>query len=307
MWMSNIIKIIIEEKSSEIFFSSPREFGISPGLPKDIFAEPEQESLVWEVELQELLGNQDLHKYLRLDAAPVPATQDREGYYADRHLAYWLSGLFDYLKMLTFLPSLQATQGRGLSLLDWGGASGRVARHFCAYHPDISVTVVDINRNHADFINNHFPGTNLRGVKISSLPFLPFADDAFDVICAFSVFTHIDSYEIAWLAELSRTLKPGGLAYLTIHSEYAWESLSPNNPVYNAIKAHPAFKALWQAGQKMPQERLVFPYRPGIDYSCHVFFHSNYIKRVWAKFLHVEKIIYNGTILQDVVVMRKSG
>jgi hypothetical protein len=55
----------------------------------------------------------------------------------------------------------------------------------------------------------------------------------------------------------------------------------------------------------MPRDRIAFPYYPGIDYSCNVFLHSNHIKRLWTKFLHLEEIIYDGTILQDVVIMRK--
>ncbi|MEZ5881798.1 MAG: methyltransferase domain-containing protein [Nitratireductor sp.] len=50
-------------------------------------------------------------------------------------------------------------------------------------------------------------------------------DNYFDLVTAFSVFTHIDVFETAFVAEIRRILKPGGLACLTVLDNSTWTSL----------------------------------------------------------------------------------
>jgi mutator protein MutT len=58
------------------------------------------------------------------------------------------------------------------------------------------------------------------------LPPLPFADDAFDLIYGVSVFTHLsEEHQRAWLPELRRVLRPGGLLLLSFHSSSVWKPL----------------------------------------------------------------------------------
>lgn len=63
----------------------------------------------------------------------------------------------------------------------------------------------------------------LGGREASSLPVLrmsasnmQFEDDRFDFVCSYSVFEHIDSPAAA-LREVCRVLRPGGVAYLSVH------------------------------------------------------------------------------------------
>jgi len=55
----------------------------------------------------------------------------------------------------------------------------------------------------------------------------------------------------------------------------------------------------------MPNERMVFSYTLGTNYSCNIFLHTDHIKKVWSKFFTVKEIIYEGTIMQDVVILSK--
>ena len=279
-------------------FCISRHFAPSPGRPKELLtgSPPSQEVLS---RFQYLMEEPRLDYFLSLDTAPIPATADREGYYGEQHFAYWLLGLSDYLRLCAAFELKP-----GMKILDWGGATGRVARHFAAYHPNVNVTVADINRNHIDYINNIFDFPNLRGVKVSSLPFLPFEDNSLDLIYAFSVFTHIDEYETGWLAELSRILKPGGLAYLTIQSDKTWENLE-NTFVYNCIKDNEAFPKDWKPGASMLQDRMLFTIAEGCDYANHIFLHTKHINKVWCKFFDIKDIVYAGHSYQDVVLLGK--
>ena len=47
-------------------------------------------------------------------------------------------------------------------------------------------------------------------------PHLPFEDRYFDLICAGSIFTHIEDLIDAWFLELRRVLRPGGRLYFTL-------------------------------------------------------------------------------------------
>lgn len=58
------------------------------------------------------------------------------------------------------------------------------------------------------------------------LPPLDAPDDSYDFIYAISVFTHLDAdRQDAWLAELRRVIRPGGVALLTVHGESCAEDL----------------------------------------------------------------------------------
>ena len=94
--------------------------------------------------------------------------------------------------------------------LDFGCGSGRVARHFSG-----AISGVDVDRDAIAWCAKH-----LRGAfrVIDENPPLPFGDKSFDVIYAVSVFTHFDERaQFAWLAELRRVLRDGGVLIATLH------------------------------------------------------------------------------------------
>src|SRR5207244_7454476 len=63
-------------------------------------------------------------------------------------------------------------------------------------------------------------------------PPLPYPDEHFDFLYAFSVFTHL-SVELArrWIIELRRVVKPDGLLWFTIHGESYCDRLLPEEKV----------------------------------------------------------------------------
>lgn len=170
-------------------------------------------------------------KWLELDDMLLPATQDRENYYGDRHLEYWLSGYVTTKEVERAHPAL--LKADGIRVLDFGGATGRVSRHITLMNPTAQVYISDLNINWIDWVSNYF-NRPIRTIHNSPLPKLPIDNDFFDVIMGFSVFTHIDEDEIPWLLELRRVLKPGGTLFLTVLDDAVWESL--RNPGWRWLK-----------------------------------------------------------------------
>ncbi len=60
------------------------------------------------------------------------------------------------------------------------------------------------------------------------LPPLDYRDEMFDLVYAVSVFTHLsEEFQLPWLDELKRILKPNGVLLATVYNNSVWESLDP--------------------------------------------------------------------------------
>ena len=108
-----------------------------------------------------------------------------------------------------------------LAILEWGCGPGRIIRHMqrCANGHAVTLTGSDVNRRSIAWNREHLPGVNF--VVNDFMPPLSFADNTFDVIYNFSVFTHLsEETQKAWARELLRVLKPGGLFICSTHGIY---------------------------------------------------------------------------------------
>ena len=167
----------------------------------------------------------------------------------------------------------------------------------------------DIKLRHIEWMRLFLPA-NLKIFQSTILPHLPIEDNSLSLVTAFSVFTHIDDLELAWLAEVRRILKPGGFFYATIHSERTWALMEPGVPIYDALihmRSHiPDYNVseLFLRGP-MPKEKTVFFWDTAQNYNCNVFHHLDYVKREWGRFFKIEEIIPGGSGYQDVVLLRK--
>lgn len=102
-----------------------------------------------------------------------------------------------------------------LKVLDWGCGPGRVIRHM----PDIMNANcrffgTDANKKSIGWCRIHLPGVSFNHNSLKAD--LPYEDDFFDLIYGISIFTHLsEKAHWAWVDELRRVLKPGGLMYIT--------------------------------------------------------------------------------------------
>jgi SAM-dependent methyltransferase len=247
------------------------------------------------------------------DLFPVPHSWDREGYYGEDHAAYWLSGLADFLALSEQLPKGPSS----LSVLDFGAASGRVSRHFLC-NSDVAVTSVDVNRRNVAWLRSHLRSPRIRPCQTTYFPPLPVCDGSIDFAFAFSVFTHIDDFEEAWLSELHRVLKPGGRALLTFHSERVWEQLKDPWHFMNKhilefphalhADALPEAVAVDKAvlGGPMPAERFSLRRSDAAHQHLLMFHTASYVRQSWGKWFAIEDLFINAHGQhQDGVLLRR--
>lgn len=245
-------------------------------------------------------ASMDYENKLPLDEYPLPSKVAREGYYGEHHLNYWMSGLRDSSDTLKIYSD--EVGGVPESYMDFGGASGRVARHMALQHDIPEVWVADINREHINFLNDVFDG-RIKAFQCLSIPHLPFEDNSLDFITAFSVFSHIETFDETWLLELRRVLKPGGLLVVTANVD-TFQDITENWPVYKPLANHPDFDT-GQFGKPLTKQRMVVRWNNDGSYSSVVFMRSDYVKKRWEPMFAEMTIIPYLTQFQTGVVFRK--
>jgi SAM-dependent methyltransferase len=113
------------------------------------------------------------------------------------------------------------------SILDFGCGCGRMLLWMESAGSSGDVHGTDIDPEAIAWCRAHIPyvTAGLNGAD----PPLSYPDEAFDLVFNHSVFTHIDeARQDAWLTELQRVTRPGGLLVLSTHGETAL-SIGPSH------------------------------------------------------------------------------
>ena len=179
-------------------------------------------------------------------------------------------------------------------LLDWGCGCGRVTAHFLLSPGDVEVHGCDLDREAIAWCAAHLePG---RFAPIDPWPPTPYAAATFDLVIAFSVFTHLArDVQRAWLTELRRIIAPGGLLLASTHGSFA-ASFSYPGSVPDVLREGIADDSL------DPALDGIAP--PG--YYRGVFQTREYTIREWSKQFEILEYIERGMgNFQDLVVMRR--
>lgn len=278
------------------FYDRRRPLGPVPGCARDFIGSPVNTAY-----LQSLAGDPAVQEALRTDDMVLPAPEDREGYYETRHLEYWLSGYYDAAQLHKLLPRLNVDN---VAYLDLGGCSGRVARHM-ARHARIETWLCDINASYIDWLDRHST-RDIRAFQNRPVPALPFDGGTFDVISAFSVFSHIAEGELHWILELKRILRPGGFLYLTVLDEATWEHVRTQQWLIASIArgtAEAGFRKDLQSA--LPSDRYVIRYSDADAYNCNVFYRRRYMESKWGRHFSSLEFVPMGHFFQTCAIFRK--
>jgi SAM-dependent methyltransferase len=164
--------------------------------------------------------------------------------------------------------------------LDFGCGAGRAARHLVTQPAIQRLTGVDV-----DAAAIRWAARRLRDeyAVIAPTPPTPFENGAFDVIYAISVFTHFDEQQQnAWLKELHRLLRPGGLLIATTHGAH----LTVNRPDMTPDQH-----------EQLRERGFVFQGGFGAFNDDSAFHTRDYMEREWRRWL--EPLLFQPAGLAD--------
>jgi SAM-dependent methyltransferase len=122
--------------------------------------------------------------------------------------AYEATGAATRRALLEILPAEWSFEGK--RVLDFGCGAGRTLRHFLAEAAAAEMWGADIDAASIAWLKGAL-SPPLHLVCNPADPPLGLDQGSFDLVWALSVFTHLTENSLAWLLELHRLLKPGGL------------------------------------------------------------------------------------------------
>jgi ubiquinone/menaquinone biosynthesis C-methylase UbiE len=193
-------------------------------------------------------------------------------------------------------------------ILDFGCGCGRIARAFKELYPAIDLFGSDIDSDAIDWCVNNIPETaNFRVTEV--LPPLPYEDNYFDAVYSISIFTHMpEDWQFAWLSELRRIIKPGGLFVTSLFSSPTIEWLARQYPSSEPLSSEVNEKGFVYIGEDRPGWAPWFAHRTeGMPEFYKNSFHSaRYVHERWSEFFEVMHIgHFDLNILQNAVLCRK--
>jgi len=147
------------------------------------------------------------------DATPLPPFElaNRVG----RGDSFEEAGRATRLEIVKHLPESWSFAEK--RVLDFGCGAGRTLRHFVEDARAGEFHGCDIDGPSVAWLaENMSPPFHV--FRNEETPPLPLDGDSFDLVWAISVFTHISDRWAAWLLELHRILREGGVLFATIHS-----------------------------------------------------------------------------------------
>ena len=242
--------------------------------------------------------------------APIPPFSNRDRIGA-RNVGWFVEGgRLDYETFRQAIERHAAAPLPALSVLDFGAGCGRILAHFVPVGPRLAAS--DVDPTAVAYLRRAWPQVDSR-VNHSAPP-LPYEAEQFDVLYAFSVWTHLPpDVQARWLTEVGRVLRPGGLALITTLGFYGLEllnhSAAPLEAEWRAVSADDLrrqgilYREYTVLGQALPEKELF----SGIEGSYGVAVHDPaYVRRAWAEEFEIVEIVERAMHgHQDLIVLRR--
>jgi ubiquinone/menaquinone biosynthesis C-methylase UbiE len=151
---------------------------------------------------------------------PVPPNSNMRRTGSKSIRAYVNASLTTYTPIVTIARFYGIKFDSSTKILDFGCGVGRQLMPLTDHFPDAQYFALDVDRSHIEFIRKSYPAVDadVNGF----MPPLKFAEKEMDLVYSVSTFSHFDlATQSAWLGELFRITKPGGLVLPTIEGAWA--------------------------------------------------------------------------------------
>lgn len=161
----------------------------------------------------------------RPDFARPPAYRMYEAYSYTSYRAYATSGgeTAEFIEGLVRRHLPGGGLSSGPAVAEWGCGLARIIKPL-RQRTGWAVTGFDYNPASIAWCRHNVPGGSFLDNGLH--PPLPCADGSFDALYCISVFTHLpEDLHMAWIAEIARVLKPGGVLIASFHSKNAVDRL----------------------------------------------------------------------------------
>jgi SAM-dependent methyltransferase len=170
-------------------------------------------------------------------------------------------------------------------VLDFGCGCGRIARHLPG---TMHMTGIDVDARSIAWCRKHLAGDWL---AIAPDPPTPLRPGTFDLVYAVSVFTHLgEERQRAWVSELHRLLRDGGLLIVTtLGPELVWSRPDLDATQRERLASH---GFVFAAGAASFNEDSSFQSR-------------SYLERDWTGFTLLEHTTHGLASYQDLSVFAK--
>nr|WP_295467303.1 class I SAM-dependent methyltransferase [Mesorhizobium sp.] len=190
------------------------------------------------------------------------------------------------------------------SVLDFGCASGRVLLPLAKLAPDWSFSGCDVDAEAVEYVSLSAP--TIAAKQNGYAPPAPFPDRSFDAVYAVSVWSHFpENIADAWLDDIARLLKPGGVALITTAGpsllEFVQNTFRQWADVTAAEIDRTGFVFRELGNLHSHQEQF-----PGIDASWgNTIITERYIREKWSdRFDVIEHIPRGMNGQQDITILR---
>lgn len=179
------------------------------------------------------------------------------------------------------------------SVADWGCGAARLSQHFLRFWPN--TVGVEVDATNIAWCREAIPG--MRVVQIPWTPSGPVASAHFDLLFAFSVFSHIHHLKLpAWIEEIHRVLRPGGVAVITTLGLVSTASRHARAEFYEELEA----KGFVEWANKKQLDDV----RPTEDDYLNIAMTKEYARGVFGRSFDVLGVV-EGLGPQDAWVLRK--
>ena len=139
-------------------------------------------------------------------------------------------------KIFKSLDPYLKTLGVGSRVLDMGIGVCRVSSQaYLIYCDTLELHGCDVDETAIRYLSEHFP--KLNAIATSHYPPLPYPSHYFDLVYSISLWTHFcEQDQHRWLEEVSRVLKPGGIALISIAGETSLKAYQDrSHPLWQGV------------------------------------------------------------------------